>query len=195
VKVVIYFIYLLAPYLASAQTYSEQFEKCTKLFVSPAQNDDSLYVWRIYQRDSCLSGVTAPIVKTLSLDGQRIDLQKYKGDVLFLYFWGISCQPCVNSIPELNKLTRYFADKKVRFFAFSSNSKQELAAFLKKTPFNFTNIPNGETVATKIFKLTDFIPYTVTIDKNGKIFKISFGSLETETFKIYAQEILTCLEN
>ena len=186
---------LLVTLSSSAQTYSEQFERCTKLHVSNQQTDDSLYAWSIYQRDSCLTGVLAPTVKSRSLNGKKIDLQQYKGNILFLYFWGISCQPCVNSIPELNKLADHFASKNVLFISFASNTKQDLTRLFKKIPFRFTTIPNSEKITSETFKLSDFVPYTVIIDRNGKIFKLSFGSLGNETFRIYAQDIYQCLEN
>ncbi len=188
-------IFSFVTFSCSAQTYSEQFDKCTKLYVANQQTDDSIYAWSIYRRDSCLTGVSAPVVKVRSLNGKLINLQQYKGNTLFLYFWGISCKPCVNSIPELNKLVSHFAGKKVIFLSFASNTKQDLSTFFKKIPFRFTTIPNSDKIASETFKISDFVPYTVIIDRNGKIFKLSFGSLGNETFRIYAQDIYQCLEN
>ena len=57
-------------------------------------------------------------------------------------FWFIHCKPCVQEIPDLNKLAKAFKDQPVAFVALTFDTNDDVAAFLKTTPFNFTHIVN-----------------------------------------------------
>jgi peroxiredoxin len=139
-------------------------------------NIDSVYFVRLRERDSCLTGSIAPNFKATSVDGQKIELSKLKGQVVFLNFWFTRCQPCIQEMPALNKLVKYYSGKKVRFISFAPEESSAVLKFLQKRPFNFTAIANSENIRKDTFKLFSAWPYSIIIDRQGRIAKIWFSN-------------------
>ena len=42
--------------------------------------------------------------KAKDIDGNTIELSKYKGKVVILDFWATWCRPCIKEIPHLKKI-------------------------------------------------------------------------------------------
>ncbi|WP_329805926.1 peroxiredoxin family protein [Flavobacterium facile] len=94
-------------------------------------------------------------------------LDSLKGKVIVLNFWFIGCKPCVEEIPDLNKIHEKFKDKDVAFFAITFDSKKKLEEFGKKKQFNFTLVPNSRDVIRQFY--VNAYPTTIIIDKERKI--------------------------
>ena len=174
-----------------AQEYGKQYEKCSERLKNV--NDDSIYILRLLEKDSCLIGVTAPNFKASTINGHTIELHKLKGQVVFLNFWGTGCGPCVEEIPGFNKLVSHYAGKKVKFIAIGSDKVPDLKKFLKTIPFNFLQIAESEKIYEEVFKLSEGIPYAIIIDKFGKIYKMCLGSAGDLSFSFYENLIDNCL--
>lgn len=174
-----------------AQEYAKQYEKCSERLKNV--DDDSIYILRLLEKDSCLIGVTAPNFKAMTINGHTIELHKLKGQVVFLNFWGTKCEPCIEEIPGFNKLVSHYARKKVKFIAIGGDKAPALKKFLKTAPFNFLQIPAPEKIYEEVFKLSDGIPYTIIIDKLGKIYKMCLGSAGDLSFSFYEKLIDNCL--
>lgn len=48
-------------------------------------------------------GKVAPTFQATTLEGKALNLADSRGKVVLLYFWSLSCKPCLSSIPELKK--------------------------------------------------------------------------------------------
>lgn len=101
------------------------------------------------------------------LDGNTFKLSDLKGQVVVLNFWFTKCGPCVQEMPELNKLTENFKDKKVKFLAITFNQKDIIEQFLEEKDFKFTIVPNANDVVS-LYGVNSF-PTSIVIDKEGKI--------------------------
>jgi thiol-disulfide isomerase/thioredoxin len=123
------------------------------------------------------------------VEGLQIQLSKLKGQVVVLNFWSTGCGPCIEEMPQLNKLVKHYAGKKVTFISLASNNAAALKKFFVSHPFEFTTIPSAEKIQLDIFKLPGVIPYTIVIDQNYTIRKMWFGGTGDETFSLY-QEII-----
>ena len=55
----------------NAQSYEEQFVKCSGPLMALGTNIDSLYFVRLRERDSCLTGSIAPDFEVTSISGQK----------------------------------------------------------------------------------------------------------------------------
>ena len=174
-----------------AQEYAEQYKKCAEKLQNI--NDDSIYILRLLEKDSCLIGVTAPNFKATTINGYNIELHKLIGQVVFLNFWGTKCGPCIEEIPGFNKLVSHYDGKKVKFIAIGGDNTPALKKFLKSVPFNFLQIAAPEKIYDEVFKLSDGIPYTIIIDKLGKIYKMNIGSVGDLSFSVYKKIIDDCL--
>ena len=48
--------------------------------------------------------IKAPDFKLRTVQGKLVNLSDYKGKVVLLNFWGTWCGPCLQEIPDFNKL-------------------------------------------------------------------------------------------
>lgn len=179
------FVFLtLFSFAVKAQTYSEQYQKCSEVLTKRTEID-SVYFELLKERDKCLIGTPAPDFTVTTLDNETVTLSKLAGKVVLLNFWFTRCEPCIKEIPDLNRLVSTFNGKDVVFLSFAPEDSEKLKTFLSKHPFQFKTVANSETIRRDIFKLFSAWPYTVIIDKTGKISKMQLGSLYEETFSVY----------
>lgn len=101
------------------------------------------------------------------LDGNSFKLSDLQGQVVVLNFWFTKCGPCVQEMPELNKLTEDFKDKDVKFLAITFNKKELVDQFLEDTDFDYTIIPNANDVIT-MYRVQSY-PTSIVINKKGEI--------------------------
>ena len=100
-------------------------------------------------------------------NGNNFTLDSLKGKVIVLNFWFIGCKPCVEEIPDLNRIQEKFKDKEVVFLAVTFDSKKKLEEFVKKKPFNFTLVPDSMNIIRQFY--VNSYPTTMLIDKDRKI--------------------------
>ncbi|MDR7371094.1 TlpA disulfide reductase family protein [Flavobacterium aquidurense] len=109
----------------------------------------------------------APDFQVKDLDGKIWSLKELRGKTIILNFWFISCAPCIKEIPELNKLVGEYKNKEVIFLGLTYNTSQHVHNFLKKSAFNFTQLPNSGEISKKYNVF--YFPTSFVIDKNGII--------------------------
>lgn len=100
-------------------------------------------------------------------NGNSITLDSLKGKVIVLNFWFIGCKPCVEEIPDLNRIKEKYKDDNVEFFAITFDSKKKLDDFAKKKSFNFTIVPNSMNIIRQFY--VNSYPTTIIVDKDRKI--------------------------
>ncbi|WGD33536.1 TlpA disulfide reductase family protein [Olleya sp. YS] len=101
------------------------------------------------------------------IDGNTFKLSDLQGQVVILNFWFTKCGPCIQEMPELNKLSENYKDKKVKFLAITFNQKDIVEQFLEEQDFTFTIVPNANDVVS-LYGVNSF-PTSIVIDKEGKI--------------------------
>lgn len=107
------------------------------------------------------------------LEGNRFKLEELKGKTVVLNFWFVQCKPCVQEMPELNKLVQKHQDENVVFLAFALNGKPELQRFLQKKDFNYHIVPDARKVAEDY--AVEGYPTHVVIDPAGNIVYEAMG--------------------
>jgi len=101
------------------------------------------------------------------LDGNNIKLSDLKGKVVVLNFWFTKCPPCIQEMPELNKLTEEFKDKNIKFIAITFNKKDIVESFLEEKTFKYTIAPNANGVVQS-YNVNSF-PTSIVINQKGEI--------------------------
>ena len=106
------------------------------------------------------------------VDGNSVSLSQYVGkSTIVISFWATWCKPCVAEMPHLQKL---FEAKKAMVLAISLDGPEteaEVAPFVKKKGFTFPVLIDSETRAASLYNPRRAAPYTVIVDKHGKIVK------------------------
>jgi len=175
------FCFLIFPFSCLfAQTYAEQYERCRKAFNITDSTPVSALEMLLKSMDSCLTGSNAPDFRAKTMEGDFVELSKLKGRVVVINFWAIGCSPCVREIPPLNALVKLYSGRPVSFISLADDDSGSLKKFLRKNPFKFSVIPESNKIMSDTFKLMSIFPYSIIIDKEGKIFKMWVGGFGSE---------------
>jgi thiol-disulfide isomerase/thioredoxin len=101
------------------------------------------------------------------LDRNKFTKSSLQGKVVVINFWFINCPPCRKEIPELNKLTKEYADSNVVFLAVATDSEESLRNFLKTTEYSYHIIPFGRDIAGK-YGVRSY-PTNLVVDTQGRV--------------------------
>jgi len=95
------------------------------------------------------AGSAAPDFAGESIDGKQYNLSELQGKIVVLTFWSTRCAICHSEIPKLNRIVDRYKDKDVVFLALTMENQVKIAPYLRKTPFNFSILPNSFGVVLK----------------------------------------------
>jgi peroxiredoxin len=119
-------------------------------------------------------GSEARDFKAVDMNGNTVDLAAFKGKkTVVLNFWFGACKPCVEEMPELNKMVAEMKGKNVEFISICTDSKDDAKDFLTKIKYNYNCIPDGRPIANQ-YNVTAY-PTHVVINKKGEIVLLQQG--------------------
>ncbi len=96
------------------------------------------------------------------------------GKVVVFNFWFMDCPPCIQEIPELNKLVERFEEKEVEFIAIGRDSPERLKnEFLPKNQFRYTVVSSEK--QSGIYCIFQGYPTHMVVDKTGVVKFIANG--------------------
>ncbi|PAP75263.1 TlpA family protein disulfide reductase [Rubrivirga marina] len=116
---------------------------------------------------------TTPALTVRHLDGTEARLADYRGQVVVLNWWSVTCSPCVAEMPGLNRLVEAYGDR-ATFLAVSWDTAEDVDRLLARFPFDYTQTL-GDDTATALFG--EAFPRHVVLDREGRVvFDTSGGS-------------------
>jgi len=113
-------------------------------------------------------GENAPDLKLRMLEGQPLSLADFRSKVVLLNFWATWCAPCIQEMPDLQKLQETFKEKDFTVLAVAVDDDiEQVTQFRINKGLTFPiALAKGDDV--RQFKITGF-PETLLLDKAGKI--------------------------
>jgi len=108
------------------------------------------------------------------VDGKSVALSDYLGKkAILLDFWATWCKPC---IAEMGHLQKIYEAKKDGFVVLAismdaSETEAQVAPTVKTKGWTFPVLLDSETRATSLYNPRRAAPYTVLINKQGKLVK------------------------
>src|SRR5262245_37253385 len=101
-------------------------------------------------------------------DGNKVELQSFRGKVVLLNFWYSRCSPCVAALPEVEELSKDFKDKGLVALGVDGENAQVAREFVKNKGYSFaTLIDEGKEVSRK-YEVSG-MPHFFIIDREGRI--------------------------
>lgn len=94
-------------------------------------------------------------------------MESLKGKIIVLNFWFTNCAPCIEEMPDLNKMKAKYQKEDVEFFAITFNKKDLITPFLEKIKLDYIIIPNDQNTIDD-FQIK-FFPTNILINKEGKL--------------------------
>lgn len=124
---------------------------------------------------------TPPPLKLQDLQGAWHDLDKLRGKVVLVNFWATWCPPCVHEIPSMQRLNARMRDKPFVILAVDmAEPEQDIRAFLKKIPVDFTILLDKDGKALQAWKVFAF-PTSFVLGPDGQIRYALPGALEWDS--------------
>ena len=120
--------------------------------------------------DAALKGKPLPDFVFKDILGNTYTPEDIKGKVVVINLWFTSCAPCIEEMPELNKLVKeYENNDAVLFLALALDEKgPRLNNFLENRVFNYNIVPGAQDYVVKKLPPTPF-PTHIVLDKNSNV--------------------------
>ena len=120
--------------------------------------------------DAAFKGKPLPDFIFKDILGNTYTPEDIKGKVVIINLWFINCAPCVEEMPELNKLVKeYENNKDVLFLALTLDEKgPSLNKFLDTHVFNYNIVPDSQDYIMNKLQVNSF-PTHVVLDKNSNV--------------------------
>ena len=133
----------------------------------------------------------APDFTLSTVDGSKLTLSEYAGNVIILDFWATWCGPCRMGIPEFVKL--YSRYKNQGFIMIGINldrgGRDKVKSFMKEMKINYP-VVYGNSETTRDFGGIRGIPTAFIIDRNGNIAKKLVGYRPGSVFENEIRKLL-----
>jgi peroxiredoxin len=138
--------------------------KITYSWMNQSNLTDSLTVQKIDR--PLINGKTFPEIELTNMDGEKLNLDKFKEQTIVINWWAVWCAPCREEIPGLNKLVDKYSDKNVKFISITNDDVDKVSEFLENHEFKYdiTFVSNN---SEKIFG--NSYPKNIVIDKDNTI--------------------------
>ncbi len=127
--------------------------------------------------DSQLVGKPAPDfhLELLGSGGKKFRLSEQKGHVVILDFWATWCGPCLQAMPQVEKVAHEFEDQGVQLIAVNlEEPAKTISNMLERHKLKVTVAMDIDGVAATKYEATA-IPQTVIIDRDGKVARLFVG--------------------
>jgi len=117
--------------------------------------------------------------------GETIELDDYLGDVVILNFWATWCLPCLEEIPDLNRLQETYADSGLVIVSISDENSGVLTSFEQRMPLKTTSVTVDPAIDLPVpFRGALTIrPATYIIDRDGVARRYLLGARSYSFFE------------
>lgn len=143
--------------------------------------------------ETAMEGSTFSQMETTDLDGNTIDSSIFADrKITLVNSWNVGCTPCVNELPELNKVNEEYADQGAAVIGLyndlgmgiSEDEMNQIKEILNQAGAGYTQIKVDGTLASDDTILNMMVfPTTYVVDSNGTILETIEGSNDYEGWK------------
>lgn len=132
----------------------------------------------------------APQVTLTDLDGQKLDLTGYKGDVLLVDFWATWCDPCRAEIPHFVQLQNKYRDQGFRVLGISmDDGSRQVREFYQTYQMNYP-VAMGNAKLAESFGGVLGLPVSFLIGRDGRIYARHVGETDASVFESEIKQLL-----
>ena len=135
-------------------------------------------------------GDKAPDFVLVDMNGKKHQLSEYKGQGVFLNFWGTWCKPCEREFPLIDK--QYQAHKNQGLQVLAVNvAEPELSVqkYIDRKGLTFPVLIDHTKSVMRAYNI-DPLPTTLLINPEGKIEKIITGQMDESDIKANMEQIM-----
>lgn len=136
------------------------------------------------------AGDAAPDFSLVDMNGEAHRLSDYKGQGIFLNFWGTWCKPCEREFPLMDKQYQEVKDKGLQVLAVNiGESDFVVQKFIDRKGLTFPVLIDRNKSVMETYNINP-LPTTFLVNPEGKIEKIITGEMSEENIKQYMKQIM-----
>jgi thiol-disulfide isomerase/thioredoxin len=129
-----------------------------------------------------------------TLDGRKVSLADYRGQVVVVNVWGSWCPPCRAEAPMLAAAARDLRKQDVVFLGINSRNPEKAGprAFERRyhIPYDSIYDPDGRSVLAFHGTLApNSIPSTVVVDREGRVAASVIGQVTRTTLRDLVEDV------
>lgn len=140
-----------------------------------------------------IPGMEAPDFEIQLIDGETFKLSEQRGKVVLLNIWATWCGPCVNEMPDINRLAEDYEDELVVIGVNCGEQEKKVADFVEKNGFGYLFAADPDYMISGMLYPTQTIPYTVIIDSNGIVHQVVCGG-GRDMYSVFEGHVLSAIE-
>lgn len=108
-------------------------------------------------------------------EGESLNFETFRGDVVFINFWATWCPPCIKEMPSLRDLYDSYGDR-VTFLFVARDKEKNVARFMNKKGYDLP-VYFEDGITPKLF-YNPSIPTTYIIDRKGTVVMAKSGEYD-----------------
>lgn len=128
------------------------------------------------------------------IDGQKHSLEEWRGRVIMLNFWATWCPACQYEIPDFIRFQKDYADRDLQIVGIGIDEMRKLKNFDRTMEVNYPILASApeksESLLQEWGNREQMLPYTVIIDRDGRITYIHRGQFNQDAFDEFVLPLL-----
>lgn len=177
---------LMAIQALEPDKYSEIYQAVDAGLSKKYPNDKNVRMFHdlVKSMVATMVGQVAPDISLPNPSGEELSLSSFKGKVVLIDFWASWCGPCRKEMPNVVKAYAKFKGKGFEIFGVSLDQDQaRWEEAIKKDGITWPQVSDLKQWNSSVVRLYNIqgIPYTVLIDREGKILAKNLRGAELES--------------
>ncbi len=135
-----------------------------------------------------------PTFSLPDLSGKARNIKEWQGKILIINFWATWCPPCMKEMPEFEALQNELGKQGVQFIGIALDEPEPAKEFITKKKISYPILigqDSGIKIAHDLGNVVNTVPFTVIVNKLGKIVKRKMGTLNREEILEIVTPLLT----
>lgn len=127
-------------------------------------------------------------------DGRPQLLRQWQGQWLVVNFWATWCAPCVDEMPDLQKVQVEYANRGVKVIGLAIDNPGAVKRFRDELKLQLPLLiagADGSEVGRRLGNSSGALPYTVLIDQSGNIVQAKLGQLRASELRTWLDRRLS----
>lgn len=124
------------------------------------------------------TGTLATDFTLRDIENRAVSLADYRGSVVLMNFWATWCGPCMQEMPHLQTMYDDLKDQGFVVLSVSTDDARDASKvkpLVKAKRLTFPVVLDKETTVVSQYNPAKTLPYTVLIDRQGKVAKVHQG--------------------
>lgn len=112
------------------------------------------------------------------LKGSRVSFSDFDDKVVLLAFWATWCVPCHTELPQLQEIWERHRQQGFELVSINvdpADNESEVRQLVRRYKYSFPVLMDQETEVSNRFNPTMDLPYSVLVDRQGKIASVHQG--------------------